>query len=177
MPLIRPDLTRAAHRWRETLTGGAVAVLGLWAGLAALPPLSWIGWVAALAGAGLAVGGIQRGRFRDAGDAPGGPGIVTVTEGQVAYWGPLDGGAVALDALRSLALDPTGRPPHWVLEHDLGPPLHIPVTAAGGEALFDLFAQLPGLSMEDVLRARTAPGRTPRILWRRAGTITALPPR
>lgn len=164
MALIRPELTQAAHRFREALTGLVLAALGLWVGLGSGGILAWLGWAILAVGGVLFLAGVQRGRFRREGQ---GPGVVRVTEGQISYMGPLTGGAVAHDALWRLSLDPTGKPLHWRLDHDLGPSLMIPVTAAGADALFDAFEQLPGLDMSEVLSALERPPAQPIELWRR----------
>jgi hypothetical protein len=164
--MIRPGAAATLNRWREALAGGAVTALGLyWSAGSGL--LSWVGWIVTALGAAAIWGGIQRGRFRTAGD---GPGIVRLVEGRLAYFGPLTGGMVDLDALNAIRIDPAARPAHWLLDHDGGPTLAIPVNAEGAEALFDVFAALPGLSPDRVLRARSAKGSAPRLLWQRETT-------
>ncbi|OSP55711.1 hypothetical protein BV911_06280 [Pseudoruegeria sp. SK021] len=162
--MIRPEVWAKARNARELLVGAAIALVGLiWMlnsfALGRLP-----GVMLGLLGCAIAFLGVQRLRFRVRGD---GPGVVQVTEAQVAYFGPLEGGVVALDQLRSLHLDPTGTPLHWCLRHDAGPDLHIPVTAKGAEALFDAFSQLPDIHTERMLRALNAPGRVTQIVWQR----------
>ncbi|MFV0245434.1 MAG: hypothetical protein ACK5IB_10505 [Qingshengfaniella sp.] len=164
MAFIRPEVSAAIWRWRETLIGVGLAGLGLWVGLGPRGLLAGLGWVAFGGGGILALGGIQRARFRRPGE---GPGVVRVTEGQISYMGPLTGGIVARDALRVLSLSPNGHPLHWRLEHDLGPPVMIPVTAKNAEDLFDVFEQLPGLNMGALLAALDSPPTEPLVLWRR----------
>ena len=104
---------------------------------------------AALAvGALLIIAGIQRGRFRT---GSGGPGVVQIVEGRIAYFGPLTGGTAELGQLSRLVLDPSGKPPHWLLHQPGQLPLAIPLTAEGADALFDAFATLPGLQTERML--------------------------
>ncbi|SFE31978.1 hypothetical protein [Roseivivax sediminis] len=159
--MIRPEARAALSRWAETLAGLAVALLGI---LWATGSGGVLGWVVTVAGAALAAAGAQRARF---GMGGGGPGIVDVTEGRIAYFGPLDGGVVDLDALESLTLDPSGRPAHWVLGRPEEPPLSIPLTAQGADGLFDAFAALPELDTERMLREmRRRPDR-PVVIWRR----------
>ncbi len=168
--LIRPELAAALGRWREVLSGGAVAGAGLWLGLAFGGFLSWIGWLMVPLGAALAYTGVQHLRFRSGG---GGPGVVEVTERRVIYYGPLTGGMADMDLLARLDLDPTAHPAHWLLTAETGAVLSIPVNAAGSEALFDLFAALPGIRTEAMLTALqdgtrgAGPGRR-----RAAGPIT-----
>lgn len=164
MSFIRPEALAAIKRWREVLIGIAVAVLALWflAG-----PQGLLGWIAPvlLVGAGaLIMVGLQRGRFRSDG---GGLGAVQVDEGQVTYFGPLTGGAVALREMRRLKLDGNLHPPHWILEQADGPALMIPVDAAGADALFDAFAALPGLRTEHMLAQLQNTPATAVIIWER----------
>lgn len=167
MSFIRPQARAALWRWREVLTGVGLAGIGLWWVLTTIGLLHWLGYFAiALAGMILFMG-LQRGRFRG---LSGGPGIVTVDEGQVAYFGPLMGGIVAIRDLSALSLDPTGRPAHWVLSAPGQPDLHIPLTAEGAEALFDAFATLPGLRTEHMLAQMRRLPDHPTVIWRRPQT-------
>lgn len=148
--MIRPELRAALRRWQEVLAGAAVAGVGLW----------WLratgsGFFQALAAAVALVGGalswIGYRRLRFAG-ASGGPGLVQVVEGQIAYFGPHDGGFVAVRDLDGLHLVDHGRA--WLLVRRGDPPVSIPVGAQGASALFDAFATLPGIDMPALLRAR-----------------------
>lgn len=161
--MIRPELIQAAQRWRELLVGMALAALGLWAAFGSGGILALLGYGMAALGAGLALAGVQRGRFRQGTGE--GPGIVRVTEGQISYMGPLNGGAVARDLITALHFDPRSYPPVWIFFHNDGAPLHIPVTAQGADQLFDLFEQLPGLDMQRVLALRADPGKASVRLW------------
>ncbi|MBM9593348.1 hypothetical protein JM664_02335 [Rhodobacteraceae bacterium MCCB 386] len=163
-PFIRPELRAAARRWRETLAGAAVAVLGAWWALTGRVPLSWIGIAMLAGGILLALAGVQRARFRTGG---GGPGVVVFEEGQLTYFGPLSGGTVAVRELERLAIDPRHKPPHWVLE-DGQTQLMVPVSAEGADALFDVFSRLPGLDTAAVLAALDRPPDLPVTLWRKA---------
>ncbi|MGR3494423.1 hypothetical protein [Citreimonas sp.] len=161
----RPEAAAFLRRWREALIGACVAVLGLYWVIFSFGLMIWIGWAVAAAGVVLGVAGIQRARFRAGSD---GPGVVRVLEGRIAYMGPLDGGTADLETLRALRLDPTGLPAHWILDRPDQPPLAIPVTAQGADALFDAFASLPGMRTEHMLRSLNAPGGASVIVWRAA---------
>lgn len=165
MSFIRPEASAAVWRWREVLVGIAVAVLALWwlAGPQGL--LGWIAPVLLVAAGALIMVGLQRGRFRGAGN---GLGAVQVDEGQVTYFGPLTGGAVALRELSRLKLDGSLRPAHWMLEQKDGPALMIPVDAAGADALFDAFATLPGLRTERMLAQLQDKPDAAVVIWERA---------
>ena len=172
--MIRPELRAALQRWREVLVGAAVAALGLW----------WLrasgsGFFQVLAGAvalvGAALSWIGYRRLRFAGAAQG-PGIVQVVEGQISFFGPYQGGFIALRDLDELHLVDHGRA--WMLLPSGEVPVTIPVGAEGAAALFDAFASLPGMDMKALVRARDArdPPAT-QVLWvhpRRAGARTTL---
>ena len=164
MSFIRPEARAALRRWREVLIGLAVVLVGLSWVVGPRGLLGLLGWGLIALGVVLAVIGVQRARFRKEG---GGPGMVQVDEGQITYFGPLTGGAVAARDLERLTLDPTARPAHWVLTQPGQPPLHIPVNAEGSEALFDVFSALPGLRTEKMLAHLQGKPAHPVVIWER----------
>ncbi len=172
--LIRPELRAVLRRWREALAGGAVMLLALWAWTHGIGIVAWLAVPLGVAGAALIWTGIVRGQLR----APGtGPGVVDMTEGQLAYFGPRDGGVVALDAVQAIAIDRTGKPAHWILERDGEPPLHIPVTAKGADTLIDAFAALPGFRMDRAVRPQGGARDGRRVIWQRASVPPVAPGR
>lgn len=172
MSFVRPEARAALWRLREVLVAGALAALGIY-WLTSRGLVAGLGAVCLLAALALAVVGVQRARFRV---GSGGPGIVTVDEGQIAYFGPLTGGVVALDDVLRLGLDTRGLPAHWVIDRAGGNSLHIPVTAEGAETLFDAFAALPGLRTERMIGELRRPGGRRAVIWQREGTApTSLP--
>ncbi|MDP5217519.1 hypothetical protein Q5Y75_09845 [Ruegeria sp. 2205SS24-7] len=164
MSFIRPEAKLALWKWREVLVAAALLLVGLsWiVGPGGL--LAWLGWLLLVAGIALIVIGIQRARFRS---GTGGPGVVLVDEGQISYYGPLTGGVIAAAELDQLSLDPTSKPAHWVLRQPGQSPLHIPVNAEGSEALFDVFAALPGLHTEAMLAELGGRSPHPVVIWER----------
>lgn len=164
MSFIRPEVKAGLARWREALTGAGVAALGLYWAMGVGGLLGWIGWLLVPAGAGIAVIGIQRARFRATGR---GPGVVLVDEGEITYMGPLSGGSVSVRDLERLVLDPTSVPTLWVLEEPGQPVLHIPVNAEGAGDLFDVFSALPGLRTERMLAELNGTGAHPVVIWER----------
>jgi hypothetical protein len=176
MSLIRPELLAAAHRGREIIAALALTAVGGW--LATLGGYFFVplgGLVLAL-GLGWALLSIRRLRFRQDGEAPG---IVRVTEAQIAYMGPRVGGFVGLPELAEVRLLTYRGRRIWRLRQADGAMLHIPVEADGAEALFDAFATLPGLDTAALVAALGSEGPTDskvivldgvdRLIWSRKG--------
>jgi hypothetical protein len=169
MSFVRPEVTRAFSRWRETLVGLGVAAFGALLVLTSYGLVWGIGVVLAVAGALLALAGIQRARFRRGGE---GPGLVQVLEGQVTYFGPFGGGSVSAGDLSRIDLEPGGSASAaWVVTAGYGDSLRIPVDAAGAEALFDVFAGLPGLDTEAMLKTLENSPRQRVTVWERTRTL------
>lgn len=142
MNLIRPEAQAALWRWRELFAAVALAAVGLWlaalGGFVLLP----LGAVVVALAAGFGLLAWRRLRFAQTGDAPG---VVELDEGQISYFGPDLGGAVALRELVELRLITVGGRRLWRLRQQDGQALLIPVDAMGAERLFDAFAGLPGM--------------------------------
>lgn len=176
MSFLRPGAVAALRRWAET---GAWAALGtggaLWlfaaAGLAS-PWREGLALAALAAGlllarsAALAALGARAARA---------PGVVSVAERRVAYFGPHQGGFVSLDEIAAIELW-AADPAHWRHEAEwvLRPPapepaLIVPVSAAGAGGLIDAFAALPGFSPERALAALRAPEGATVAIWARGG--------
>ncbi|WVX50370.1 hypothetical protein ROLI_034670 [Roseobacter fucihabitans] len=162
--MIRPEAKAQLMRWRETLAGSVMAALGLWWLLGPGRLLVLPGLALMIVGAGLVWVGVQRARFRSTGA---GPGTVSVDEGQITYFGPLTGGAVALREMSQLRLDKTLFPAHWGLSQPGQPDLFIPVNAEGADALFDAFATLSGLRTERMLHALQGQEKHRIVIWQR----------
>lgn len=165
MSFVRPEVAAAVQRWRETLVGIGALALGLWFAWTSFGALFLIGVVLAIGGGALALAGIQRARFRTPAE---GPGIVKVDEGRIVYFGPWGGGSVALDRLGWLELAPSGRDrPDWIFIEEDGHRLEVPADAAGADALFDVFAALPGMPTERMLSLLSDPVRERTVIWQR----------
>jgi hypothetical protein len=165
---LRPGAVAALRRWREVLAALGLIALGVWIAAFPGPVVQGFGWVLVAVGAAALIPAARRARFAASGE---GPGVVRVDERRILYMGPVEGGAVALDAMQHLSIRrlEDGRAA-WILvaEDAL---LAIPVDATGADALFDAFTALPGLSPQALLAARGAsrPGTTR--LWTRRGTV------
>lgn len=164
MSFFRPEAKATLWRWREVLCAIVIASLGLSWVLGPGGLIGWIGWVLIAGSLVLAFVGFQRARFRT---GSGGPGVVQIDEGRIAYFGPLTGGTVAASELERLVLDPTARPAHWVLQQPGQPMLEIPINAEGADALFDAYSALPGFNTERMLSELNKPGLHPVVIWER----------
>ncbi|MDU8946073.1 hypothetical protein [Ovoidimarina sediminis] len=165
MSFIRPEAAQWLHRWRETLAGAAAAGLGAYWTVTDNGALTIIGTGLTIGGALLVFAGVQRARFRRGG---GGSGMVQVDEGQLTYFGPHDGGIAAISEVTRLDLDPRhGGEGAWIVFHRGGNPLTIPVNAAGADALFDVFAALPGIETGDLLAKLNATPAQQIVIWER----------
>jgi hypothetical protein len=150
MSLIRPELLAAARRGREVIVALILTGVGLWVasrGGYLLVPLG--GGIAGL-GLGWVLVSLRRMRFQQVGEAPG---IVRVTEAQIAYMGPRVGGFVGLPDLAEVRLMTLRGRRAWKLRQGDGQQLYIPVEADGAEALFDAFASLPGMDTAALVAA------------------------
>lgn len=150
MSFIRPELLEAAHRWREVIAGAALTALGLWTATRGGYFLTPLGLALTTLGGAWALTAFRRVRFQQDGDAPG---IVRVTEAQIAYYGPRVGGFVGLPELSEIRLLTLRGRRIWKLKQADGQLLHIPVESDGAEALFDAFATLPGIDMAALVAA------------------------
>lgn len=177
MSFIRPELLAGAHRWREVIAGAVVAATGLWTATRGGYLLTALGLVLLALGAGWALTAFRRLRFQQEGEAPG---IVRVTEAQIAYFGPRVGGFVGLPDLAEVRLLTLRGRRIWKLKQGDGQLLHIPVEADGAEALFDAFAALPGIDMAALVAALgtdappsdsrvVALNEVDRLIWARKG--------
>jgi len=176
MSFIRPEVAASLHRLREVIAAAALTASGgwisLWGGYFFLP----LGLVLLGLGFGWLVLGLRRMRFKQGGEAPG---MVRVTEAQIAYLGPRVGGFVGLPELVEIRLLTLRGRRIWKLRQADGETLHIPVEAAGAEALFDAFAALPGMDTAALVAALAAEGVTDgrvvalnavdRLIWSRSG--------
>lgn len=177
MSFVRPEVAEGFTRWREVIAAGGVVALGLWFALQLGYVLPALGLLLMLVGLGWGAVALRRLQFQQAGEAPG---IVRVTEAQVAYMGPRIGGFVGLPDLAEIRLLSYRGRRVWKLRASTGEALHIPVEADGADALFDAFAGLPGIDMAALVAAlgTEAPNDSKvialnsadRLIWSRKGS-------
>lgn len=166
MSLIRAEARAALWRWREVLVGCACCLFGIWAFTQPGPVVNGIGAAAGLAGLGLVLIALRRLQFRGDEEAPG---IVTIDEAQITYFGPVSGGSVSRAALREIRLRTQDGNHSWFLVTTSGEALTIPHGARGAEQLFDAFAALPGLDTPELLAKLTQKTDASVTVWRRPG--------
>lgn len=150
MTLIRPELLAALHRNAELLVALALAAFGGWTAAQGGYLLTPVGLALLALGLGWALTTWRRLRFLQSGEAPG---VVRVTEAQIAYYGPRVGGFVGLPELVEIRLLTLRGRRIWKLRQADGQLLHIPVESDGADALFDAFATLPGIDMAALVAA------------------------
>ena len=175
--MIRPELWAGLLRWREVIAALGFALFGLWTAWQGGYLLTPLGLAFLALGAGWALTSWRRVRFRQPGEAPG---ILRVTEAQIAYYGPRVGGFVGLPDLSEIRLLTLRGRRIWKLKQGDGQLLHILVESDGAEALFDAFAVLPGIDMAALVAALgsdaapsdsrvVALAEVDRLIWARRG--------
>lgn len=161
----RPEARAVIWRWRDVIVACCIMTLGLWWAWGSFGILRWLGAALTVFGAVLIFTGFQRARFRQ---GAGGPGVVQLDERRLSYFGPLSGGMIALEDISKLEFDPFGHPaPHWVVTGPELAQIAIPTTAEGAEALFDVFAGLPGIRTEALLTVLSRTPDTRVVIWER----------
>ena len=170
MNYLRPAAAQVLARWSGVLLSLTIFGLGIWMAWRTFGITFWLGILIAVAGALSLLAALQRMRFAA---GTGGPGMVEIDEGAIGYFGPLNGGVVSRSEMTALALDRTGKPAHWALSQPGQEDVMIPMNAKGVDALFDVFAALPGMRIEQMLEEmrRTTPGRV--LLWQKPGSRAA----
>ena len=165
MSLIRPEVRQGLHRWREALAGGVAAAIGLRLAMTSYGALFLIGCGLTVAGAALIFAGVQRGRFRSG--SGGGSGVVDIDERRITYFGPYGGGAVAVDDLAEIGVDPSRS---WLIRDVHGTHLMIPMNAEGADALFDAFSAVPGLGSARLVQAARMAPQVYTTIWQKTQT-------
>lgn len=163
MSFLRPEAAAGLRRWSETIIALCLSVLGLYWALTSFGLLRWLGWIILALGVVWVFLSVRRARFAR---GMGGAGYVEVDEGRVSYFGPRVGGSLAIPMLVTVRLkrDAGGGLAWFLLAQDTTP-LNIPVNAEGSDALYDVFAALPGLDMQAMLRALNDPPPDDVLIW------------
>lgn len=177
MSFLRPEAVTAVLRWSEPVISAAVA---LWLAASAYTllgagnPLGGL----ALIGAGIAalwtvVSGIRR-LLGHTLQRPGGPGVVTLQEGRIGYYGPEGGGFVGIETLMAVDLVAVGDPGPgglvWQFSDAEGRRLAIPQSAEGAQDILDTLGVLPRLDYARIVSAMLSREEKIYRVWRREGT-------
>ena len=117
-----------------------------------------------LLGLALFVAFRQQEVLRRSGDAPG---VVEVDEARITYLAPGGGQIVDRDGLLSVTLEVWAGAAEWVLEHEAGPPLEVPLAARGADGLSALIEALPGVELSAARTALEAGKTGTYPVWRR----------
>ena len=162
--LIRPEIKETLWRWRELGIGIFVCLLGFFWFFQSFGLLKWTCASFALLGFVLIFIGQQRGRFRN---SEKGAGVIGVVEGKITYFGPLEGGTIAVADIIGVSLIIQGCIRCWRLDQNGQDALIIPISAKGGEHLFNAFAEIDGFPLEQMLRQLADETSQSSIVWRR----------
>ena len=162
--MIRPEIKASFWRWREFVIGFLVVAIGGNWYLTSFGLLKLAGAVTMLLGAITIFVGQQRGRFRVTGSAPG---IVSLIEGQITYFSPKEGGTIAIGDITGVSLVTHDNMRSWRLDQNGHSSLIIPITAKGGEILFDAFAELKGLNLKNTVAQISRDTKHSAMIWRR----------
>lgn len=174
MSFLRAEAVAAIRRYAEPAIYGAIAVVSLWKGIDWIAHGDWQGLAPLIVGALAAfatVGTAERALIARR-SARAGPGIVSVQEGRISYFGPHGGASIEVDALVRVdivtdagsAFAPGAR---WELTDETGQRLSIPASAANAGALLDVLGGLPGFNNMAVVLAMAAEGHQRTPVWRR----------
>jgi len=144
MSLIRPELARQIHRWREPLIWAAVALAGTLMLLAGLSDMAWLQLAlgAAMSGVAVAFFVVSTRRIRLSDDVLG-EGVVQIDEGRIAFFGPLGGAFIDVASLQKVEITRH----FWCLSGSDGTQVWIPRGASGVENLPDALSVLPGITL------------------------------
>lgn len=175
MSFIRPELRRVLVTWAETTIYAALTLGALW-WLWAMNGVNGF-WRWGLAGFALLVGlSLVRSAVLSAlgKREERAPGVVSIDERRIAYFGPEAGGFVSLEELSVVEIRGRRSGTEWVLRGEEGA-LAIPVSAEGADGLIDAFAALPGFAPTRALAPLAAAPGAAQIIWRRdRGSAPAL---
>jgi hypothetical protein len=174
MSFVRPEALEWLRRAVEPGVTGAVAI---WLGALAVDRLAGSPLIAAAlmipavgAAAWCATAVMRLVIAQASGSRVRGPGLVTVEEGRIGYFGPLEGGFVSLDQLVAVSVlrdDRADGVAFWIFDCTDGSRLAVPGGADGAGRLPDMLSGLPGFDSLSAVRmlSRRQMGRT--TIWKR----------
>lgn len=173
MSLIRPEVRDRLWRWREVAVTGfltlwGVRLIGKGFEQESLT-VGGVGAILAVVASILLFYAILRVTFHKPTEAAG---VVEIKEREVGYLGPDSGSFVSIDDLTRVEIlttrsDSDKIDAFWILTHMGGEPLLIPASAQGTDQLFDAFAALPGVRLDEAVKALRSVGRDRFLIWQR----------
>lgn len=179
MSFIRPEAKTALRRYGEPAIYAVVAAIGLLKGISLLSQGAWVGLILAIIGLvaflGL-LGTLERTILAWRGRKQG-PGVVSIHEGQISYFGPEGGAVLAMDALVSIDIVTTDAGPYaqdlfWHLTDEVGQQAIIPGGAQDATNLLDRLGSLPGFDHMAVISAMGSTDHARFRIWRRPDRAT-----
>ncbi|MEM9138581.1 MAG: hypothetical protein AAGB15_02025 [Pseudomonadota bacterium] len=180
MSFFRPEAKAALRRFGEPVLYFVVAIIGLWQGLRLINQGSWagavlmgLGGLAALAVFNAAERALVAWRARRAG-----PGLVSIQEGRIAYFGPNGGAVMALDALVRVEIITTNDGPmaddhFWQLTDETGQIAVIPGGAQDATDLLDRLGSLPGFDHMAVISAMGSTENARFLVWQKPAQVAS----
>lgn len=174
MSFFRREATDAIRRYGEPALYLILAVVAFWQGMRLINQGAWVGVVLLGVGAvpALAVfGTLERAVVAWRGRRAG-PGMVSIKEGQIAYFGPHGGAVLAFDALIRVEILTTDQGPFaddhfWLLTDEMGQSAMIPGGAQDAPKLLDRLGSLPGFDHMAVLSAMGSTENAKFLIWQR----------
>lgn len=170
MSFVRPEATRALQRYGEPALYCLIGLWGLGQGVSLILRGNWSGWLLLILGVLAVLGliGAARRAFMAWRNRRAGPGTVTIREGQIAYFGPIQGAIIALDALTAIDIR-IGQDGDlfWILSDELGQKIEIPGGADGAVSLLDRLGSLNGFDHSRVMSAMRKQADSEWAIWRR----------
>lgn len=173
MSFFRPEAVVFLRNWGMpavlAVTGGYAIVRG-WH-LVSIG--AWTGWILMTLGlfACLALFGTIERAITSWRGRRGGPGIVTIEEGRISYYGPRPGGVMGVDTLVGIDIVTTDEGPFtddlfWVLSDQWGQQVIIPGGAAGTDKLLDSLGGLKGFDHMTLMKAMSSTSNARFEIWR-----------
>lgn len=167
MNFIRPSVITHFRRWRESYGVGIVVLLGAWLALKGYlitsPIYIGVGVLIILVTLGILRTVILRTRFGQEAKAPG---LVEVKERQISYFGTMVGKSVSLDDVTKIELrESEAYSAIWVLHSMDADPMIVPISAKGSQMLFDAFASLPRVRLDDLVAAVNRSPIQRHVIW------------
>lgn len=175
MSFFRPEAITILRHWGLPAALAAAGLYAIWRGWHLVSSGAWTGYILMTLGlfACLALFGTVERALTGWRGRRGGPGVVTIEEGRISYYGPRAGGVLGIDTLVGVDIVTTDDGPFsddlfWVLSDQWGQQVVIPGGAKGAEALPDTLGSLQGFDHMAVMKAMSSTANARFEIWRSA---------